>query len=146
MLRLSLRQTLLATLLFGLPFFAAAQLQPWVKLKGQHIAVELAEDDATRMRGLMFREHMDPNHGMLFVFEHETPQAFWMKNTKIPLDMLFFDHAGKLVALHERVPPCTADPCPAYPSNAPALYVLELNGGEAAKLGVKPGEKLEIHR
>ena len=144
--RISPRQIVLATLLFGLPLLAAAQLQPWVKLKGRHIAVELAQDDATRMRGLMFREHMEANHGMLFVFERETPQAFWMKNTKIPLDMLFFDHDGKLVALHERVPPCNADPCPAYPSKAPALYVLELNGGEAAKLGVKPGETLEIHR
>lgn len=140
------RQILLATLFFGLSLTANAQMQPWVKLKGQHINVELALTDAARMRGLMFREHMEANHGMLFVFEQETPQAFWMKNTKIPLDMLYFDHDGKLVALHERVPPCTADPCPAYPSNVPALYVLELNGGEAAKLGVKPGETMEIHR
>ena len=146
MLRSFPGHTLLAAMLLGLPLLATAQSQPWVKLKGQHINVELALDDAARMRGLMFREHMAPKHGMLFVFERETPQAFWMKNTKIPLDMLYFDHSGKLVAMHEQVQPCTADPCPAYPSNAPALYVLELNGGEAAKLGVKLGEELEIHR
>jgi uncharacterized membrane protein (UPF0127 family) len=137
---------MLAALLVGLPLLAMAQAQPWVKLKGQHINVELALNDASRMRGLMFREHLAANHGMLFVFEQETPQAFWMKNTKIPLDILYFDHAGKLVSLQEHVPPCTADPCPAYPSNAPALYVLELGGGEAAKLGIKLGETLEIHR
>lgn len=125
---------------------ALAQAQPQVTLKGKRFLVELATDEVSRERGLMFREHMEANRGMLFIFERELPQAFWMKNTKIPLDMLFFDHDKKLVAMHDNVPPCKADPCPGYPSGAPAMYVLELNGGTAAKLGVKPGDVFELHR
>ncbi len=141
-----LRCAALALVMTCAPGLASAQLQPYVNLKGKRFNVEVADTDASRERGLMFREHMDANRGMLFAFPQEMPQAFWMKNTKIPLDILFFDHGGKLVALHQDVPPCTADPCPVYPSNAPALYVLELNGGTAAKLGVKPGDRLDIHR
>jgi uncharacterized membrane protein (UPF0127 family) len=140
------RQIALAGALVAAPLIAAAQFLPYVKLKGERFVVELAQDDASRERGLMYREHMDTNRGMLFVFDQETPQAFWMKNTKIPLDMLFIDRNGKLVALHQSVPPCTADPCPVYPSKAPALYVLELNGGVTDKLGVKLGDHVEIHR
>lgn len=142
----SLRAAALTVALACAPATVLAQLQPYVNLKGKRFNVELADTDSARERGLMYREHMDADHGMLFVFPQEAPQAFWMKNTKIALDMLFFDHAGTLIALHERVPPCTSDPCPVYPSNAPALYVLELNGGTAAKLGVKPGDRLDIHR
>ncbi len=141
-----LRCAVLALVMTCASGLASAQLQPYVNLKGKRFNVEVADTDASRERGLMFREHMEANHGMLFAFPQELPQAFWMKNTKIPLDILFFDHSGKLVALHQDVPPCTADPCPVYPSNAPALYVLELNGGMAAKLGVKPGDRLDIHR
>jgi len=143
---LSLRQIALACALVCAPLIAAAQLLPTVTLKGHRFSIELAQDDASRERGLMYREHMEDNHGMLFVFEQETPQAFWMKNTKIPLDMLFFDHAGKLVAIQAQAEPCKADPCKVYPSHDPALYVLELNGGVAARIGVKPGDILEIHR
>lgn len=123
-----------------------AQAASYVTVKQKRFMVEIAADDASRERGLMWRDHMEPDHGMLFVFEHESPQAFWMKNTKIPLDMLFLDHTGKLVGLQERVPPCKADPCPVYPSGASALYVLELNGGVAHSLGLKLGDSVEIHR
>lgn len=140
-----LRFAMFALALAGVSL-ALAQAQPQVMLKGKRFLVELATDDASRERGLMFREHMEDERGMLFIFERELPQAFWMKNTKIPLDMLFFDHDRKLVAMHENVPPCKADPCQAYPSRAPAMYVLELNGGMAAKIGVKPGDTFELHR
>lgn len=143
---LSPRAVALTVALACFPGVLLAQLQPYVNLKGKRFNVEIADTDASRERGLMYREHMDADHGMLFVFPQEAPQAFWMKNTKIALDMLFFDREGTLVALHERVPPCISDPCPAYPSNAPAQYVLELNGGAAAKLGVRPGDRLDIHR
>ncbi|MEP7096482.1 MAG: DUF192 domain-containing protein, partial [Dokdonella sp.] len=82
----------------------------------------------------------------LFVFEDDIPRAFWMKNTKIALDMLYFDADRRLVSVQHNVPPCTADPCPAYSSGAPARYVLELNGGEAKKIGVTAGDEIEIHR
>jgi uncharacterized membrane protein (UPF0127 family) len=117
-----------------------------VELAGHRYTVEIAADDASRTRGLMDRTEMAPDHGMLFVFEDDAPRAFWMKNTKIPLDMLFFDADRRLVSVQHDVPPCTADPCPGYSSGAPARYVLELNAGQARTRGVAPGDALQIHR
>jgi len=86
----------------------------------------------------MFRDAMDAGHGMLFIHEREEPRAYWMKNTKIALDILYFDNARRLVSQQRDVPPCTlGDRCPSYPSVAPARYVLELNAGQAANLGLE---------
>jgi len=115
-----------------------------VLLHGQRFSAELATDDAQRQRGLMMRQSLPPNHGMLFVFPRTDPQAFWMKNTLIPLDMLYFDAARRLVSMQLNVLPCQADPCPVYPSEAPARYVLELSGGTAQRLGLQPGDELKI--
>ena len=117
----------------------------WVELGGQRYKVEVADDDAERARGLMFRDELASGSGMIFVHDREEPQAYWMKNTKIPLDILYFDSARKLVAQQRDVPPCSAgDACPPYPSNAPARYVLELNAGEAAKLKLENGAELTL--
>ena len=118
---------------------------PWVELGGQRYVVEIADDDAERARGLMFRDAMPIDRGMLFIHDREEPQAYWMKNTKIPLDILYFDNTRKLVAQQRDVPPCTAgNGCPSYPSDAPARYVLELNAGEAAKLKLQNGAELKF--
>ena len=118
---------------------------PWVELAGQRYAVEIADDGAERARGLMHRDVMASGHGMLFIHEGEEPQAYWMKNTKIPLDILYFDDARTLVAQQRDVPPCSlGDACPTYPSNAPARYVLELNAGEAARLKLDDGAELRF--
>ena len=123
----------------------AGASQPWVEVGGQRYAIELADDDAERARGLMFRDVMANDHGMLFIHEAEEPLAYWMKNTKIPLDILYFDDGRKLVAQQRDVPPCSlGDACPSYPSEAPARYVLELNAGEAARLGLKEGVELRF--
>ena len=117
----------------------------WVELGGQRYKVEVADDDAERARGLMFRDELASGSGMIFVHDREEPQAYWMKNTRIPLDILYFDNARKLVAQQRGVPPCSAgDACPPYPSNAPARYVLELNAGEAAKLKLENGAELTL--
>ena len=117
----------------------------WVELGGQRYKVEVADDDAERARGLMFRDELASGSGMIFVHDREEPQAYWMKNTRIPLDILYFDNARKLVAQQRDVPPCSAgDACPPYPSNAPARYVLELNAGEAAKLKLENGAELTL--
>jgi len=122
---------------------ASADPTPWVELKGKRYAVEIADDDAKRARGLMFRDEMAADHGMLFIHDAEVPQAYWMKNTKIPLDILYFDHQRKLVSAQTRVPPCSAgDQCPPFPSEGAALYVLELNAGTAEAIGAKPGDEL----
>jgi len=117
----------------------------WVELGGQRYAIEIADDDAERARGLMFRDELAADHGMLFIHERQEPLAYWMKNTKIPLDILYFDDALKLVSQQRDVPPCSlGDRCPPYPSDAPARYVLELNAGEAARIGLKDGAQLKF--
>ncbi|MET1022782.1 MAG: DUF192 domain-containing protein [Pseudoxanthomonas sp.] len=133
---------LTALLLLSLTACARA---PWVELDGHRYAIEIADDDAERARGLMFRDELDADHGMLFIHDNEEPLAYWMKNTHIPLDILYFDRAFKLVGEQRNVPPCTAgNACPSYPSNAPALYVLELNAGQAEKIGLKKGDALKV--
>jgi len=117
----------------------------WVELAGERYEVELAQDDATRARGLMFRDEMAADHGMLFIHDRQEPQAYWMKNTRIPLDILYFDNQRRLVTQQRDVPPCTlGDGCPPYPSNAPARYVLELNAGQASRLQLKDGAELRF--
>jgi len=125
---------------------ACAAKGPSVELKGHAYSIEIADTDATREHGLMERESMPADHGMLFVFEDDAPRAFWMKNCKFAQDMLFFDAERHLVSVQHDVPPCAADPCPAYSSGAPARYVLELNAGQAKQLGLTPGDEMQIHR
>lgn len=115
-----------------------------VALHGQRFSVELATDDAQRQHGLMNRTSLPADHGMLFVFPRTGPQAFWMKNTLIPLDILYFNAGRRLVSMQLDVPPCTADPCPVYPSDAPARYVLELSAGTARRIGAQAGDVLEV--
>ena len=118
---------------------------PWVKIGGERYAVEIADDDTERARGLMFRDVLAEGHGMLFIHVSEEPQSYWMKNTRIPLDILYFDDSRRLVAQQRDVPPCSlGDACPPYPSDAPARYVLELNAGEAARLDLQDGATIEF--
>jgi uncharacterized protein len=118
---------------------------PWVELAGKRYTVEVASDDAARARGLMFRDSMPEDAGMLFIHDREEPLAYWMKNTRIPLDILYFDSQRRLVSQQRDVPPCSAgNACPSYPSRAPALYVLELNAGQAASLQLQDGMELRF--
>ena len=131
--------------LLALPLAGCACDGPWVELKGQRFCVEVADDDRERARGLMFRDEMPRSAGMLFLFDRPAVQSFWMMNTRIPLDILYFDEQRRLVSVAERVPPCRSTTrCPSYPSSGPARYVLELNAGLAAELGVRPGDALTI--
>jgi uncharacterized protein len=117
----------------------------WVELGGHRYEVEIADDDAERVRGLMFRDALAEGHGMVFVHDRQEPLAYWMKNTRIPLDILYFDNDRRLVGQQRDVPPCSAgDRCPPYPSGAPARYVLELNAGEAARIGLENGTQLVL--
>jgi hypothetical protein len=102
--------------------------------------VELALDDAHRSHGLMFRKQLGPYEGMLFDFFQEMPVSFWMKNTLIPLDMVFIAADGTIKHIHANAEPLKTD---AIPSNFPVRAVLEINGGSAALLGIKPGDKVK---
>jgi uncharacterized protein len=105
------------------------------------VLVELARNDEERTRGLMNRRELGPEAGMLFLFAETEPRAFWMKNTLIPLDMLFIDDGGRVVGLVERAEPLTTTP---RDPGVPSRYVLEVNGGWAARHGVRPGDRVRF--
>ncbi len=118
--------------------------EPHVVLKGERFTVELATTREQQNLGLMFRDELPDDHGMLFVFPVEAMRSFWMKNTRIPLDIFYFDDELRLVNVRENARPCRTQNCGTYPSTGPARYVLELNAGKAAELGVVPGDRLEL--
>jgi uncharacterized membrane protein (UPF0127 family) len=115
-----------------------------VELGGQSFVVEIANTTEKQALGLMFRDSMPADQGMLFIFPDEAPRRFWMKNTRIALDIIYFDKDLKLVSISADTPPCRVSDCPGYPSAAPAKYVLELNAGTAAELGVGSGDRLKL--
>jgi len=108
------------------------------------IIVEVASDDPTREQGLMYRDHMAEDRGMIFLFPQAGEYPFWMKNTLIPLDMIWMDADHRIVHIANDVQPCKADPCPNYPPNAKASSVLELAAGVAAKHHLKDGDVLRF--
>ena len=95
------------------------------------IDAEIADDKEEMMKGLMFREKLEKNAGMLFIFEDEAYQSFWMKNTLIPLDIIFIDNDLKIADV-KYADPCKKEPCAVYTSSKPAKYVLEVNAGFVA--------------
>ena len=123
---------------------ACAAGDPRVELGGKTFKVDIADTQQKQSLGLMFRDSMPPDQGMLFIFPNEALRSFWMKNTRIPLDIMYFDKDLKMVSISADTPPCRVSRCPSYPSTGPAMYVLELNAGIASALGVGPGDQLTI--
>jgi uncharacterized protein len=101
--------------------------------------VEIARDEASRARGLMDRRFMPADHGMLFEFDREAPEAFWMKDTYIPLDMIFISRAGIVTNIAANAEPLSER---AIPSGPPCMAVLELNGGAASRIGLRVGDRV----
>jgi uncharacterized membrane protein (UPF0127 family) len=126
---------------------AAAQLERFptaaltiMSASGAHkFTVEVATTPAQLEQGLMFRQSLAPDAGMLFDFKAPQPVMMWMKNTLIPLDMLFVDAQGRIVNIHERAVPGSLA---TIESAAPVRAVIELNGGTAARLGIRPGDRV----
>lgn len=104
--------------------------------------VELADSPREREYGLMCRKRMAPDRGMLFQFPKAEYQAFWMRNTLIPLDIIYIGADGRVVSIVRNARPLDETP---LPSSAPAKFVLELAGGRAAQIGLLPGDKVQ-HR
>jgi uncharacterized protein len=105
----------------------------------QAFHVEVAADHVSQERGLMFRSEMAPDAGMLFDLHQSEQIAFWMKNTELPLDMVFIRADGTVSSIEPNAVPYSTDP---IPSAEPVRAVLEINGGRANALGIKPGDKV----
>lgn len=106
--------------------------------------VEVVDTDAEREKGLMFRESLDDDSGMLFIFDSEGNYPFWMKNTLIPLDMIWIDSERKIVYIKENAMPCEEDPCPIINHEGSALYVFEINGGLSSERNITVGNSAEF--
>lgn len=102
--------------------------------------VEIADTADERAKGLMYREHLDSNEGMLFIYPVAQPVSFWMKNTPLPLDMLFIDVDGKIINVAAMAKPFDTNP---ISSKGSAIAVLEILGGAAVQLGIQSGDRVE---
>ena len=107
--------------------------------------VEIAETKEERAKGLMFRENLEKNKGMLFIFEKEDIYPFWMKNTLMPLDIIWINKDRKVVFISEDTQPCKAIQCPVINPNKKALYALEINSGISNKTNLNEGDKLTFY-
>lgn len=116
----------------------------FVVINEKIIFVELAITPEDRQRGLMERDLLEKDNGMLFVFSEEDAYSFWMKNMKISLDIIWINADGNVVYFVEDVPPCVQSPCQTYSPNADALYVLEVNPGVIDVLGIEENTEVII--
>ncbi len=136
--------TLFLTLCLAAGAASSAQLAT-VKLIGgpeiRQFQVEVVDTPETRARGLMYRTELAPDAGMLFVFERPADVGFWMRNTYIPLDMIFIDRHARVVHIHHRAQP--HDETMISPGQ-PITHVLEINGGLSEALGIEPGHRMLI--
>lgn len=126
---------------------AAPQTQKFVRIyfpNGDSISAELAVTPEERARGLMFRENIAFDQGMLFIFEREDVYSFWMKNMLIPLDLIWLDREKRIVHIERCIPPCKEEPCPSYTPKVPAQYVLELKAGSVERRGIKIFDRLDF--
>lgn len=103
------------------------------------IDIEIADDDQQRELGLMMRRSMNEDNGMLFIFPFETLQAFWMKNTILPLDIMYVNAQNEIVKIYKNTVPYSET---SLPSGKPSLYVVEVNGGYTEKYGINEGDKI----
>ncbi len=121
------------------------QLSNKVCFEKQCIDVEVVTKQEDVMRGLQERESLRKNSGMLFVFPKRGKHSFWMKDTWIPLDMIWLDASQRIIYIQNNVPPCKNDPCPSYGPDGDSFYVLEVNTGYVKELGLKVGDRAEFH-
>lgn len=106
------------------------------------LTVEVADSEEERTQGLMNREKLAEGTGMWFSFEDEAPRNFWMKNTLIPLDILFFNAKKEIISIVQNMEPCKASQCPSYASDYPAMYALELPAGFVNSHSIQVGDKI----
>ncbi len=108
------------------------------------LTVEVADSEKERELGFMYREKVEEGKGMLFIFEDEAPRNFWMKNTLVPLDILYLNSRKEVVTVVENMEPCKAPQCPSYSSREPAMYALELPAGFVKAHKVTIGDMVNL--
>lgn len=113
-------------------------------LSGKTFIVELADTPEEQATGLMNRTQLAPNHGMLFVYSSPHQVSFWMKDTLLALDLLFFDAEGRLLESYPNIQPCRQTHCPRYQSHSPIQYALELPAGSVSNFGIRKGDQFKI--
>lgn len=118
-----------------LVFFPTAE-----RKESKQIDIEVASNDFETQQGLMFRQSMADTQGMLFIFEGMEPRSFWMKNTFISLDIIYIDNQRRVVSIQKNATPLSER---SLPSDGPAQYVLEMNGGWSDKYGLKKGDQMD---
>lgn len=111
-----------------------------MQIGGKTFTLEIARNNKDREKGLMFRDAMPADHGMIFVFPDMQPRGFWMRNTRIPLDIVYVQPDGQIVSIHTMKPLDLTS----VKSGGPAMYAIELNAGIAVQLGLKPGDMVDI--
>jgi len=112
-------------------------------INNQIIYLEIPITPLEFSRGLMNRDNLDKNSGMFFIFKDNKLRSFWMKNTLIPLDLIFIDSDYKIIDIKHDFKPCKSDPCESYTSSIPAMYVLEINSGLAKEFNIKISQKIK---
>ena len=115
-----------------------------IKFQTEEINAEIADTPEKIKNGLMYRESLGENEGMLFIFDREKETSFWMKNTLIPLDIIFLNKDKEIVNIFENAMPCKTEECELYPSVHPAKYVIEVNAGFVEKNRIEVGERVEF--
>jgi uncharacterized protein len=124
---------------------AACEAQPTVTILTKSgevpFQVEIADTSAKRAMGLQYRHELAAGRGMIFLFPAEAPQTFWMKNTPIPLDMIFIDHDRKIAGIVEQTTPFSLEP---RSVGVPSQFVLEINGGLAKRYGIQAGDRVRF--
>lgn len=126
------------------PYFKKEKKEQRVCFKNHCFLVELALTPEEKSRGLMYREGLDKDRGMLFIYEKEGEYSFWMKNVSIPLDIIWLNKDKKVVYIAEKCHPCPELPCPTIKPDKAAKYVFEINGGLASEMGLSVGNELEL--
>ena len=116
-----------------------------VCFKNNCFEVELAITQEEQMRGLMFRKSLAKNRGLLFIFQEEGFESFLMKDTLIPLDIIWINLNNEVVFISENTQPCKEDPCPSVTSDKKTKYILEINGGISKEIGLGVGDKVEMN-
>ena len=118
-------------------------ISAYITIAGRKLELEVARTQQQQAMGLMYRTSLADNRGMLFVFNSPQQTKFWMKNVRIPLDMIFLRN-GKVQAIAASVPPCNTKNCPTYGPDSAIDRVIELRGGLAAELGLNVGDRVQI--